>query len=255
MPAPPALQLIPLGGLPEIQPGWNLATGITQAAAAQETPVLPADVIVLAQKIVSKAEGRRVRLADVSPSAKALELAAICEKDPRLVELVLGEAVEIVRCTRNVLIVRHRLGVTVANAGIDQSNIEDGDGHALLLPQNPDASAAALHAALSEHAGGAVGVVINDSFGRPWRKGTCGTAIGCAGVESLMDLRGRPDRFGRTLRTSELGLADEIAAAASLVMGQASEGVPVVIVRGLPACTYSLPASVLIRSGGENLFT
>ena len=254
MPSPPALQLVPITGLPEIRHGDDLATLIAEAARAQETPLAPADVVVLAQKIVSKAEGRRVHLAGVTPSDRARELAAICDKDPRLVELVLSETDEIVRCVRNILIVRHRLGMTVANAGIDQSNIEDGDGHALLLPLDPDGSAGVLHRALSEHAGGPVGVVINDSFGRPWRKGTCGTAIGCAGVESLMDLRGRPDRFGRALRTSELGLADEIAAAASLVMGQAAESVPVVVVRGLPACARALPAAALIRKGEDDLF-
>ncbi len=255
MPPPHALQLIPLAGLPEIQPGHALAPLIAEAAAARDTPLAPADIVVIAQKIVSKAEGRRVRLADIVPSERARALAATCEKDARLVELVLSEADEIVRCVRNVLIVRHRLGMIVANAGIDQSNIEDGDGHALLLPRDPDGSAALLHVALSQCADGAVGVVINDSFGRPWRRGTCGTAIGCAGVESLMDLRGRADRFGRALRTSELGFADEVAAAASLVMGQAAESVPVVIVRGLAASARALPASALIRTGGENLFT
>ena len=254
MPSSPALQLIPLAGLPEIQPGCDLSALIMAGAAAQDMSVMPGDVVVVAQKIVSKAEGRRVELGRIDPSARALELAAICDKDPRLVELILRDSTEVVRCVRNVLIVRHRLGVTVANAGIDQSNIEDGDSHALLLPLDPDASAEVLHAALSREAGGAVGIVINDSFGRPWRKGTCGTAIGCAGVESLMDLRGRPDRFGRSLRSSELGLADEIAAAASLVMGQAAESVPVVIIRGLPPCARPLPASALIRTGDENLF-
>ena len=251
----PALQLIPVTGLPEIHPGNDLALLISRAALDQGTPMVPADIVVVAQKIVSKAEGRRVRLAGITPSDRALELAAICDKDPRLVELVLSESDDIVRCVRNILIVRHRLGMMVANAGIDQSNVEDGDGHALLLPRDPDVSAGLLHRALSDTAGGSVGVVINDSFGRPWRKGTCGTAIGCAGVESLQDLRGRPDRFGRKLRTSELGLADEIAAAASLVMGQAAESVPVVILRGLSPCVCPLPAAALIRKGDENLFT
>ena len=255
MPPPLTLQLIPITGLPEIRHGDDLVSLIAQAAQAQETPLLSADIVVVAQKIVSKAEGRRVDLAGVTPSAWARELAAICDKDPRLVELVLSESDAVVRCVRNILIVRHRLGMTVANAGIDQSNIEDGDGHALLLPLDPDGSAALLHRALGAHAGGPIGVIINDSFGRPWRKGTCGTAIGCAGVESLMDLRGRPDRFGRTLRTSELGLADEIAAAASLVMGQAAESVPVVIMRGLPPCGRAVPAAALIRKDDENLFT
>jgi coenzyme F420-0:L-glutamate ligase/coenzyme F420-1:gamma-L-glutamate ligase len=254
MPPPHTIQLIPLVGLPEIGPGADLPALIIAAATAQGEAVIPNDIIVVAQKIISKAEDRKIKLELIKPSSKALELAAICGKDPRLVELILSESASVVRCMPGVLIVQHRLGMTVANAGIDQSNIQDGDDHALLLPLDPDKSAEALHAALSLHASGAVGVIINDSFGRPWRKGTCGTAIGCAGVESLMDLRGRPDRFGRNLRTSELGFADELAAAASLVMGQAAESTPAVIVRGLPPCVRPLPASALIRTVDENLF-
>jgi coenzyme F420-0:L-glutamate ligase/coenzyme F420-1:gamma-L-glutamate ligase len=254
MPPPQTIQLIPLVGLPEIGPGEDLAALFVVAATAQGEAVVTNDIIVVAQKIVSKAEDRNIKLAHVKPSSKAFELAAICGKDPRLVELILSESASVVRCRPDVLIVRHRLGMIVANAGIDQSNVQDGDDHALLLPLDPDKSAEALHMALSLHANGAVGVIVNDSFGRPWRKGTCGTAIGCAGVESLMDLRGRPDRFGRSLRTSELGLADELAAAASFVMGQAGESIPAVIVRGLPPCVRPLPASALIRTVDENLF-
>lgn len=250
-----AIHIIPVAGLPEIQAADDLAALVLAAIRSAGLGLRPADVVVVAQKIVSKAEGRRVRLADVAPSPRAVELAAICAKDPRLVELVLREADDVVRCARDVLIVRHRLGFTVANAGIDQSNVVEGDAHALLLPTNPDRSAATLAAAWSAAAGGAVGVIINDSFGRPWRLGTCGVAIGCAGVESLVDLRGRPDRHGRLLRTSELARADEIAAAASLVMGQSNEGVPVVIVRGLEPCERPKPASALLRPPGTNLFT
>ena len=200
---PHPLQLLPVAGLPEVRPGNDLADLIASAATTCGTPLESADVVVIAQKIVSKAEGRQVQLAGVAPSPKALTLAAICNKDPRLVELVLSEALEVVRCARDVLIVRHRLGFIVANAGIDQSNIEEGDMTALLLPRDPDASAARIAGALSQAAGAPLGVIVNDSFGRPWRRGTCGTAIGCAGVESLVDLRGQPDRFGRLLRTSE----------------------------------------------------
>jgi coenzyme F420-0:L-glutamate ligase/coenzyme F420-1:gamma-L-glutamate ligase len=243
------VQLLPVSGLPEIAPGDDLVALIAAAAAIQA-----ADVVVIAQKIVSKAEGRRVALADVLPSARALEMAALCGKDPRLIELVLGEAAEVVRCARDVLIVRHRLGFIVANAGIDQSNVADGDAHALLLPVDPDASAQALSDRLTALAGGAVGVVINDSFGRPWRLGTCGVAIGCARVTALADLRGRTDRFGRTLRSSELAVADELAAAGSLVMGQAAEGVPAVIIRGLPSFDTPRPATALLRPAGADLF-
>jgi coenzyme F420-0:L-glutamate ligase/coenzyme F420-1:gamma-L-glutamate ligase len=248
------VQLIPVPGLPEISPGDELAGLILRAAADAGCAVRRGDVAVLAQKIVSKAEGRRVALADVAPSPRAFELASVCGKDARLVELVLGEAAEVVRCVPGVLIVRHRLGFLVANAAIDQSNVEGGDGHALLLPVDPDGAASSISDALSAAAGGPVGVIINDSFGRPWRRGTCGTAIGCARVESLADLRGRPDRFGRTLRHTEVAVADEIAAAASLVMGQSDEGLPVVIVRGLPPFPRATPASVLLRRAEENLF-
>jgi coenzyme F420-0:L-glutamate ligase/coenzyme F420-1:gamma-L-glutamate ligase len=248
------VQLIAVPGLPEIAPGDDLAGLILKAAAVAAGGVRVGDVAVIAQKIVSKAEGRRVALDSVTPSARALELASVCGKDARLVELVLGEAAEVVRCVPGVLIVRHRLGFIVANAAIDQSNVEGGDGHALLLPVDPDGSAAAISDALSVAADGPVGVVINDSFGRPWRRGTCGVAIGCARVESLADLRGRPDRFGRMLRSTEVAVADEIAAAASLVMGQSDEGLPVVLVRGLAAFSRATPASALLRTEKENLF-
>jgi len=187
---------------------------------------------VLAQKIVSKAEGRAVDLATVEPSAAAIELAGKIQKDPRLVELILSESVRVVRSRPNVLIVEHRLGFVMANAGIDQSNVAPSDGveRALLLPVDPDGSAAILRKRLSLRFGVPVAVIINDSFGRAWRRGTCGVAIGAAGLPSLMDLGGSPDLFGRELQVSVTGHADEIAAAASLVMGQSAEGQPVVVV-------------------------
>lgn len=248
------VQIIPIQGLGEIQSGDELGSLISQAALHDGYRLCPNDVVVLAQKIVSKAEGRKFALTDVVPSSRALMLAKTCEKDPRLVELVLRESADVVRCAKGILIVRHRLGFIVANAGIDQSNVAGDDEHALLLPLNPDGSAAALNASLSAKAGGNIGVIINDSFGRPWRLGTCGTAIGCAGVTALSDLRGRPDRFGRVLQSTIVGMADEIAAAASLVMGQAAEGVPAVIVRGLPPFEVSMPASALVRPHDSNLF-
>jgi coenzyme F420-0:L-glutamate ligase/coenzyme F420-1:gamma-L-glutamate ligase len=252
---PSPVQILPVAGLPEIRCGDDLPDLIHEAAAASGWGLQEADVLVIAQKVVSKSEGRVVRLGDVSPSPRALELAAICNKDPRLVELVLRESRSVVRCARDVLIVQHRLGFTVANAGIDQSNIEAGDEHALLLPVEPDRSAARLREALSHRSGAALAIIINDSFGRPWRRGTCGVAIGCAGLQALVDLRGRPDRFGRRLRTSEVAMADEIAAAASLVMGQAAEGVPAVILRGLLHHPHQGSATDLIRPAAENLFT
>lgn len=248
------IQIIPIQGLGEIQFGDDLGLLISETTLQCGSPLRPDDVVVIAQKVVSKAEGRKFVLKHIVPSVRALLLAKTCEKDPRLVELVLRESEDVVRCAKDVLIVRHRLGFIVANAGIDQSNVAGDDEHALLLPLNPDRSAADLNATLSAKAGGNIGVIINDSFGRPWRLGTCGTAIGCAGVTALSDLRGRPDRFGRVLQSTTVGTADEIAAAASLVMGQAAEGVPAVIVRGLPPFEVSIPASALVRPRDSNLF-
>jgi len=205
------------------------------------------DVLAVAHKIVSKAEGRSIALASVQPSATAHELAEQTGKDARLVELILSESERVVRARPNLIIVKHRLGFVMANAGIDQSNIGT-DGHALLLPRDPDGSAAALAARLG------LPVVITDSFGRAWRRGTVGVAIGAAGLPALRDLRGRPDLFGRTLMVSITGFADEIAAAAGLVMGQGAEGQPAVLVRGLSWSGAVYPAAELIRPAQEDLF-
>ena len=214
------------------------------------------DILVVAQKIVSKAEGRIVDLATVEPSAKAVTLAAEVDKDPRLVELILSESVRVVRARRNVLIVEHRLGFIMANAGVDQSNVgpPDGSSRALLLPENPDRSAETLRHGLAAATGIDLAVVINDSFGRPWRQGTAGVAIGVAGLPAMIDLRGRPDLFGRTLEASVVGFADEVAAAASLVMGQADEATPVVLIRGLRWSAPQSTAASLIRPANEDLF-
>lgn len=208
---------------------------------------------MLAQKIVSKAEGREVALASVVSSAAAEELAALTLKDPRLVELVLQESVEVVRAVPHILIVRHRLGFVMAQAGIDASNV-DGSGTVLLLPADPDASAERLCQALKARTGADVGVVINDSWGRAWRIGTVGTAIGVAGLPAVLDLRGKPDLNGRILRVTEVGHADEIAAAASLLMGQADEGRPVVILRGLGRAAPAGRARDLVRPVKQDLF-
>ncbi|MGE0798687.1 MAG: coenzyme F420-0:L-glutamate ligase [Lautropia sp.] len=250
-------EAIALAGVPEIQAGDDLAAAIAGALAASALELAPGDVLVVAQKIVSKAEGRRVRLADVRPTARADALAARVRKDPRLVELILSESVRVVRAVPNVLIVEHRLGFVHANAGIDQSNVagDDGAEAALLLPLDPDASAARLRAGLAARTGSAPAVVINDSFGRPWRRGTVGVAIGAAGLPSWADLRGLPDRHGRALQSSELGHADEIAAAGSLLMGQAAEGRPVVLLRGVVSpARPALPAKAMLRPAAEDLF-
>lgn len=239
------LELIALPDLPMVQAGDDLAALLLGAGV----PLRADDVMVVAQKIVSKAEGREVRLADVTPGARALELAAETGKDARVVELILAESTRVVRARPNLIIVQHRLGHTMANAGIDQSNIAaEGEERALLLPVDPDASAAALSARLG------CPVVISDSFGRAWRRGTVGVAIGCAGLPALVDLRGLPDLFGRELHVTLTGFADEIAAAAGLLMGQAAEGQPAVVMRGLRWNAPVCPATELVRPAQEDLF-
>jgi coenzyme F420-0:L-glutamate ligase / coenzyme F420-1:gamma-L-glutamate ligase len=251
-----SLEIIALEGFPLVRPGDDLIELIASAFMRNDVTPLAGDVIVVAQKIVSKAEGRMVDLAAVEPSAKALTLAAEVDKDPRLVELILSESVRVVRARRNVLIVEHRLGFIMANAGVDQSNVAPADGasRALLLPENPDRSAETLRRGLAAATGIDIAVVINDSFGRVWRQGTAGVAIGVAGLPALIDLRGRPDLFGRTLEVSVIGFADEIAAAASLVMGQADEATPVVLMRGLRWSAPESTAASLIRPSHEDLF-
>lgn len=250
------LDLLAIEDLPIVKPGDDLARLAIDGLARSRLQLVPHDVLVVAQKIISKAEGRMVVLADVTPSARAKELACEVDKDPRLVELILSETKRIVRSGPNVLIVEHRLGFVMANAGVDQSNVgaQDGIERALLLPRDPDASAEALRADLSSRFDVRIGVVINDSFGRAWRLGTVGVALGVAGLPALKDLRGRPDLLGRPLRVSISGFADEIAAAASLLMGQGDEGRPMVIVRGLAWHEPSSGVGALLRSSDEDLF-
>jgi coenzyme F420-0:L-glutamate ligase/coenzyme F420-1:gamma-L-glutamate ligase len=248
-------QLLALGGIPVVQPGDDLAAIIADALARESVELQNGDVLVVAQKIVSKAEDRFVDLAAVMPSAGALEIARETGKDPRLVEVILSESKRVVRTRRDLIIVEHRLGIVLANAGVDQSNIGSDSSHrVLLLPRDPDASARTLRAALTARYGCDIAVVVNDSVGRAWRRGTVGIALGAAGLPSLLDLRGQPDMFGRQLRSSMVGLADEIAAAASLMMGQAAEGRPVVLIRGLSFPHDDAPAQSLVRPEQEDLF-
>ena len=251
-----AVEILAVPGIPLVREGDDLVALISEGLTRGGIVPRGGDVFVLAQKIVSKAEGRMVDLATVKPSAEAIELANKVQKDPRLVELILSESVRVVRARPNVLIMEHRLGFVMANAGLDQSNVASPDGpqQALLLPVDPDGSAEKLKTRLSQQFGVPLAVVINDSFGRAWRRGTCGVAIGAAGLPSLMDLRGSPDLFGRTLQVSITGHADEIAAAASLVMGQGAEGQPVVIVRGLTWRGPDNGASELVRPAAEDMF-
>jgi len=250
------VELIGVPDLPLVQPGDNLAAFI--AAALERAALRPSagDVLVVAQKVVSKAEDRFVDLATVGPSARAKTLAAEIGKDPRLVEVILGETRRVVRQRPNVLITEHRLGYVMANAGVDQSNVgpRDGRERVLLLPHDPDASAEHLRGRLSAHFGSDLAVIVSDSFGRPWRRGTAGIALGAAGLPAVVDLRGRDDLFGRPLQVSIVGFADEIAAAASLVMGQAAEAMPVVLVRGLGWTGEPSAARSLIRAAEEDLF-
>ena len=243
-------------GLPPIEPGDDLGAilidGIQRAGIAPRDR----DVLVIAQKVVSKAEGRYVELRDVVPSARAIELATNVRKDPRLVEVILSEAREIVRYRKDVLIVAHRLGFVMANAGVDQSNVEQRDGNerVLLLPVDPDASCVMLKARMDQAFSADLGIVINDSFGRPWRNGVVGVALGAAGLPSLLSLIGAPDLFGRAMRVTEIAFADELASAASMLMGQGREGLPLVHARGLDWDASPRNAAALVRPKEMDLF-
>lgn len=224
VPPIPTLQFETVPGIPLIRPGDDLVEIITEALAQANRILRDGDIVCVAQKIISKAEGRQFRLADVKPGDAARALARETDKEPALCQLILDESAAILRQKPGVIIVRHRLGHVGANAGIDQSNIEHGDGdEALLLPVDPDASAQRLRAGLHERLGVSVGVMITDSMNRPWRLGTIGGSIGVAGVQVLDDLRGGEDMFGRELKVSMVNRADSLAATATLLMGESVE--------------------------------
>jgi coenzyme F420-0:L-glutamate ligase/coenzyme F420-1:gamma-L-glutamate ligase len=250
------VQIIGLPGVPMVQPGDNLHAITVSALVDADIALEAGDVLVVAQKIVSKAEDRFVDVATVKPSAQAVTLAKETGKDPRFVEVVLSESKRIVRHRENLIIAEHRRGWVMANAGIDHSNVAPGNGYerVLLLPIDPDASARALREELVALYGVPVAVIISDSFGRPWRRGTVGIAIGAAGLPAIIDWRGHPDLFGRALEVTETGFADEIAAAASLVMGQADEAVPIALVRGLHWDAPEANADALVRPPEHDLF-
>ena len=257
---PRSLSLFALPGIPMVQPGDDLALLIADGYAQAGEAAAPGDVLVVAQKIVSKSEGRQADLAAVEPGARARDLARRTGKDPRLVELILGESRRVVRHRPNVIIVEHELGFVMANAGIDSSNVEpvrpdERDGErVLLLPRDPDGSARRLREGMRARLGVDCAVIVNDSVGRAWRVGTVGLALGAAGLPSLLDLRGRDDLFGRPLEVTQVGLADELAAAASLLQGEADEGMPVVVVRGLSPAGPGNAGSTLIRDEADDLF-
>lgn len=257
MPAAASLTLLALEGIGPVAPGDDLAVRILAAADDAGLALADGDVLVVAQKIVSKSENRYAVLDEVVPSPRALELARTCRRDPRVVELVLAESRAVLRVAPNVLVVEDRRGLVLANAGVDRSNVEPdaaGRERVLLLPIDPDASAARLRARIRELSGVDVGVLINDSVGRAWRLGTIGTAIGASGLPGLLDLRGAPDLYGRALQTTEVGFADELAAAASAVMGQAAEGRPAVLIRGAQLARRAGTARELQRPRDQDLF-
>lgn len=258
LPPAAAFGVVALPGIPMVRAGDDLARLVQDALGRADLTLADGDVIALAQKIVSKAEGRLVALRSVTPSDEARTLAEATDKDPRLVQLVLDESSEVVRTKPGVLIVRHRLGLVGANAGIDQSNIEHGaDGteeHALLLPVDPDASARRLRDALQAASGARLGVIITDSSNRPWRLGTIGAAIGCAGIRTLDDRRGGTDLYGRELAVTMINRADALATMATLAMGETTERTPVALIRGLPADDVDEPASSIVRPLDEDLF-
>jgi coenzyme F420-0:L-glutamate ligase/coenzyme F420-1:gamma-L-glutamate ligase len=250
------LSITTLAGMPQVAPGDDLAGLLIAALERQGIALARRDILVVTSKIVSKAEGRYLDLAALEPSERARELAQITRKDARLVEAVLSEATEVIRAKPNVLIVGTRHGLVLANAGIDQSNLASTDHgrRVLLLPAAPDDSARSLKARLDSHFATNMGVIISDSSGRAWRLGTVGIAIGAAGVPALWNRRGEPDLSGRPLEVTEVGFADAVAASAVLAMGEAAEGRPAALVRGLDWSAPERPAAGLVRPKSEDLF-
>ncbi|MEA1976285.1 MAG: coenzyme F420-0:L-glutamate ligase [Chloroflexota bacterium] len=245
-----------LPDIPFIRPGDDLVAITLAGLSAAGVTLRDGDVIVVGQKIISKAEGRFVDLKQISPSSEADALADETGKDPRMVELILRESVEILRKREGLIIVEHKLGFVCANAGIDLSNVmnEEGGEWGLLLPEDPERSARELRAGLQTASEAEIGVLINDSHGRSWRMGTVGVCIGVAWFPVVVDLRGQKDLFGYTLRSTVIGLADEIAAGASALMGQAQEKLPVIHVRGLPYPLREGSLSEILREKELDLF-
>lgn len=251
-----SLTLTSITGIPLIRQDDDLADIILKSLHGNQIELQNNDILVLAQKIVSKAEGRMVDLATVTPSHRAMELAKQTEKDARLIELILQESNEVLRTRPGTIIVEHKLGFVCANAGIDHSNVSEkkDEEWLLLLPQDPDLSSRKMRDEIQSKTGKRIGILIIDSHGRAWRNGTVGITIGMAGVPGLEDLRGKPDLFGTELRITQVGVADELAAAASMMMGQAAEGTPVVHVRGFPYPLREGSLKELIRPKEQDMF-
>lgn len=250
--------LAALPGIPLVFPGDDLAVLILEGVERAGLFLQDGDLLVVTQKVVSKAEGRLINLVEVDPSPEAIRLGEETNKDPRLVEVILNESRQVLRTREGVIIVEHRLGFVCANAGVDHSNVQAEGGQqgewVAMLPQNPDASAQRLRERLQDATGATIGVIIIDSHGRAWRLGTVGIAIGVAGFPALLDLRGRPDLFGDPLRSTQVGLADEVAASASILMGQADEGLPVIHIRGLPYAMREGTLREILRPRELDLF-
>ena len=252
---PGCIAITPIGGIKLVEPGDDLASLLLDGLAASDLDLEDGDIVAVAQKIVSKAEGRQVDLATVEASDEARRLAAETDKDPRLVQLILDESTEVVRKKPGVLIVRHKLGLVGAHAGVDQSNVDHGAGaSALLLPKDPDASASKIRRALMQATGQRIGVLITDSANRPWRLGTVGIAIGAAGIGVLDDRRGGNDLYGRELKVTLINRADSLASAATLAMGETTERTPAAMIRGFHAEQSEQSASVIPRPLEEDLF-
>lgn len=252
-----SLTLTPLLNFPLIRQDDNLADILVKSLQETQIELQDNDIIVLAQKIVSKSEGRMVNLATVTPSQHAIELAQKADKDPRVMELMLQESNEVLRIRVGTIIVEHKLGFVCANAGIDHSNVMSGgdtEDYVLLLPEDPDRSARNIREKIKQTTGKTIGVMIIDSHGRAWRNGTVGICIGLSGLPAVVDERGWKDLFGYALKITIVGVADELAAAASLVMGQAAEGIPAVHVRGFPYPLGEGSLKDLIRPKEQDMF-
>jgi len=250
------IELIALEDIPLINQGDNLVEIILKALEKNKVSLNDGDILVIAQKIISKSEGRYAFLNEISPSKEAKDLANKTDKDPRLVQLILNESREVIRYRKGVIVVENNLGLIHANAGIDRSNLESDNENprVLLLPVDPDKSATEIKMEVLKQTEIKIGVIINDSSGRAWRNGIVGIAIGSSGAEVLSDLRGESDLFGNTLEVTEVGIADEIASAASLLMGQGKEGLPVILVKGMKESSDMNNAKALIRKASEDLF-
>lgn len=250
--APEGLTVVPLKGIPQVRPGDDLARFLADAIASGKSPLTESDVLVVAQKVVSKAEGATVRLEDVTPGKDALAVAETVNKDPRLVEVILSESKRIVRSVPGVLITETHHGLICANAGVDASNSLH-EGVVVLLPRDPDGSARRIRTGIAQLTGKRIGVVVSDTFNRPWRNGSINVAIGTAGFEPLDDRRGTTDDVGHALRVTVVSIADEVASAAQLVMGEAG-GIPAVLVQGLVVTRSEIGSGGLLRDPERDLF-